>query len=511
MASSTTDQATTGPVRVRMAPSPTGYFHVGSARTALFGWLFARRHGGQFILRVEDTDRSRYVPDSLDDILDSMRWLGLDWDEGPEVGGDYGPYFQSQRLDLYHRHARQLVDEGHAYKCYCSPERLARVREEQRQRGDAHVGYDRHCRTLTAAQRAEYEAQSIVPVVRLMVPLEGESCFDDIVYGHICWDNASIRDPVLLKSDAFPTYHLANVIDDHYMGITHIMRGDEWLSSVPMHILLYAAFGWEPPLYSHVPIILNPSGKGKMSKRKGAAGEVFPVFVKEFRAAGYLPEALFNLLAGLGWSYDPEEEIFTPQLAMSRFRLQDINPSAAAFPFDKLEWMNGVYIRGLSQDELCQRLAPFVAAGLGMAEEDLLARPELRQFTPLIQERLKLLTDATPLIDYAFRNDLELDPALLVGKKMTPGASLDALQAASAHIAEMPAFDSDTIDVSLRALAADLGLKAGQLFGIIRIATTGKKVAPPLFGTLAILGQERVLARMDAAEALLRELVVSEA
>jgi glutamyl-tRNA synthetase len=506
MTSITTGNTTTGTVRVRMAPSPTGYFHVGSARTALFGWLFARRHGGRFILRVEDTDRSRYVPDSLDDILDSMRWLGLDWDEGPEVGGDYGPYFQSQRLELYHHYAQQLVDQGHAYKCYCSPERLASVREEQRQRGDARVGYDRHCRHLSAAQRAEYEAQSVVPVVRLKVPLEGESCFDDIVYGHICWDNASIRDPVLLKSDGFPTYHLANVIDDHHMRITHIMRGDEWLSSVPMHILLYAAFGWEPPFYSHVPIILNPSGKGKMSKRKGGAGEGFPVFVKEFRAAGYLPEALFNLLAGLGWSYDPQEEIFSPEQAMSRFRLEDINSSAAAFPFDKLEWMNGVYIRQLDEDDLCRRLAPFVAADLGMSEQELLARPELSQFIPLIRERVKLLTDATPLIDYAFRDELNIEPQTLVGKKMTAEASLDGLQAARAALAKAAAFDSETLEVVLRALAKDLGLKAGQLFGIIRVASTGKMVAPPLFGTLAILGRQRVLERLDAAERQLQEL-----
>ncbi|MBC8450083.1 MAG: glutamate--tRNA ligase [Chloroflexi bacterium] len=494
-------------VRVRMAPSPTGYFHIGSARTALFGWLFARHHGGQFILRVEDTDRTRYVPDSLDDILSSMRWLGLDWDEGPEVGGDYGPYFQSQRLEMYQCYAQQLVDEGHAYTCYCSLERLDRIREEQRQSSESHVGYDRHCRHLTATERAEYEAQSIVPVVRLKVPLEGEVCFHDVVYGRICWDNASIRDPVLLKSDGWPTYHLANVIDDHHMAITHIMRGDEWLSSVPMHIHLYEAFDWEPPLYAHVPIILNPSGKGKMSKRKkDAGGKEYPVFVKEFRAAGYLPEAVFNLLTGLGWSYDPEIEIFTPEQAISRFRLKDISPSAAAFPFDKLEWMNGVYIRELSEEDLYGRLLPFVAADLGMTEEELRARPELRPFIPLIQERIKLLSEATPLIDFAFTDELSVEPEMLVGKKMTAAESLAALRAARAALAEMASFDAEALEERLRPLAAELGLKAGQLFGILRVATTGKQVAPPLFGTLAILGQARVLARLDAAEQMLEQL-----
>jgi len=500
----------TNTVRVRMAPSPTGYFHVGSARTALFGWLFARRHGGKFILRVEDTDRTRYVPDSLDDILDCMRWLGLDWDEGPEVGGDYGPYFQSQRLDMYQEYTRWLIDSGHAYTCYCSSERLAQLRQEQRRSGAPQIGYDRRCRYLTPEKRTEYEAQDMVPVVRLKVPMEGEVCFDDIVYGRICWENTNMRDPVLLKSDGWPTYHLANVIDDHHMSITHIMRGDEWLSSVPMHVHLYAAFGWKPPVYAHVPIVLNPTGKGKMSKRKkGGGGEEYPVFVREFRAAGYLPEALFNFLAGLGWSYDPEVEIFTREQAISRFALEDINSSPAAFPFDKLEWMNGVYIRSLSEDELCERLVPFVAADLGMPEEKMQARPELRQFVPLIQQRLKLLNEATPWVDYAFTTTTELDyePQMLVGKKMTPAESLAALRAARAALAELPSFDANALEGMLRPLAAELGLKVGQLLGILRVATTGKKVAPPLFGTLAVLGRERVLVRLEAAEWILERLV----
>jgi len=497
-------------VRVRIAPSPTGYFHVGGARTALFNWLFARRHGGKFIVRIEDTDRTRYVPDSVEDILDGLRWLGLDWDEGPEVGGDYGPYFQSQRLSLYQEYARQLVKDGHAYYCYCSPERLAQIREEQRRRGEPHVGYDRHCRHLTARERTEYEAQGIVPVVRLKVPLEGKVCFHDIVYGDICKDNASIRDPVLLKSDGWPTYHLANVIDDHHMAITHIMRGDEWLSSVPIHIHLYRALGWEVPIYAHLPIILDPSGKGKLSKRKKADGKAYPVFVKEFRAAGYLPEAMFNFLAGIGWSYDPEVEIFTREQAISRFALEDINPSPAAFPFDKLEWMNGVYIRALSEEELYERLVPFVAADLGMTEEELRARPELRQFVPLIQVRIKRLSEATTLVDFAFTDELSYEPEMLVGKRMTAAESLTALRAARAAVAALPSFDARTLEGALRPLAAELGLKAGQLFGILRVAATGKRIAPPLFGTLAILGRERVLMRFDAAERVLERLTAEE-
>ncbi|HID86769.1 MAG TPA: glutamate--tRNA ligase, partial [Anaerolineae bacterium] len=241
-------------VRVRFAPSPTGYLHVGGARTALFNWLFARHHNGVFILRIEDTDRTRYREDALDDIMEGLRWLGLEWDEGPEVGGDYGPYFQSQRLDIYQEYARKLVESGHAYYCYCSPERLAQLREEQRRRGEPALGYDRHCRYLTAKQRADYEAQGIVPVVRLKVPLEGQTSFHDVLHGDITVDNASLDDLVLLKSDGYPTYHLANVVDDHLMEISHIMRADEWLPSVPKHVLMYRAFGWEPPVFAHLPI-----------------------------------------------------------------------------------------------------------------------------------------------------------------------------------------------------------------------------------------------------------------
>ena len=254
-------------VRVRFAPSPTGYLHVGGARTALYNWLFARHHGGKFILRIEDTDRRRYNPDSLPDLLSGLRWLGMFWDEGPEVGGEYGPYYQSDRVHLYQEHIQELVDKGLAYRCYCSPERLARVREQQKG-ADSALGYDRHCRYLTREQIREYEAQDIKPVMRLAVPTEGVTEFDDVLRGHITVDNRQLTDLVLLKSDGFPTYHLANVVDDHLMEISHIMRGDEWLSTVPQHVLLYQAFGWAMPVQAHLPTILNPTGKGKLSKRK---------------------------------------------------------------------------------------------------------------------------------------------------------------------------------------------------------------------------------------------------
>lgn len=485
------------PVRVRFAPSPTGYLHVGGARTALYNWLFARHHGGTFILRIEDTDRTRYDAKALEDIFDSLRWLGLSWDEGPQVGGDYGPYAQSERLEIYQKYARQLVEEGHAYYCYCSPERLVQAREQHGRGGQ--TGYDRHCRYLTAKQRADYEAQGIVPVVRLKVPLEGQTTFYDVIRGQTTVDNTTLDDLVLLKSDGFPTYHLANVVDDHLMEITHIMRGDEWLPSVPRHVLLYQAFGWEIPVYAHLPIILSPTGKGKLSKRHGG------VEVRYFRERGYLPEAMVNFLARVGWSYDDKTELFTREELIARFDLDGVNKSPAAFSYEKLEWMNGVYIRNLSSDDLAQRLVPFLAAGLGIEENELRKRQELKELVPLVRERLKTLADITDWADFLFMEEIAYDHQLLIAKKTTPADCALALNRTLELLESLPEFSEEAMETALRGLADDLNMKPGQLFGIIRVAVTGKTVTPPLFGTLRILGRERVLSRLaHAREAVLR-------
>jgi glutamyl-tRNA synthetase len=475
------------PVRVRFAPSPTGYFHVGGARTALFNWLYARHYKGTFILRIEDTDRTRYQEDALQDHMDGLRWLGLDWDEGPEVGGDYGPYFQSQRLGLYQEYAQKLMDEDHAYKCYCSPERLAEMRKSQR--GGDQTGYDRRCRTLTAKERVDYEAQGVVPVIRLAVPLEGQTSFHDVIRGDTTVDNSSLDDIVLLKSDGYPTYHLANVVDDHLMEISHIMRADEWLPSVPRHVLLYHAFGWEIPVYAHLPVILAPTGKGKLSKRHGG------VAVHDFRREGYLPEAMVNFLARVGWSYDDKTEFFTRQELIEKFDLDGVNKSPAAFSYDKLDWMNGTYIRQLGPDDLAERLLPF----LTQANLD-----TVRGIVPLVQDRLKKLADVVEWTDFFFVAELDYDPHLLIGKKMTAEESLTALTRARETLVNLPAFDEETLEPALRALAEEMGLKAGQLFGVIRVAVTGKKVAPPLFGSLAMLGREEVLQRLDKALEMLK-------
>ena len=483
------------PVRVRIAPSPTGYFHVGSARTALFNWLFARKHGGRFIVRVEDTDRSRYNPEAVSDLAASLRWLGLDWDEGPEVGGDYGPYVQSERQSLYQRYADWLLQEGHAYPCYCSPERLAAVREEQR-KAKQDVGYDRHCRGLTAAQRAEREAQGITPVLRLKAPLTGQTTFHDVVYGAITVENETLEDLVLLKSDGFPTYHLAVVVDDHLMEISHIMRGDEWLPTVPNRIVLYNALGWQPPIYAHLPLILAPTGKGKLSKRHGG------VEIREFRRQGYLPEAMVNYLARVGWSYDDKTEIFSREELIRYFDLPGINNSPARFSYERLEWMNAYYIRHLDANDLAGRLAPVLSqAGFEATAAD------LRPMVPLVQERLKTLNEAVDWLDFFFQDEIAYDAGQLIGKKMDAGGSLLALRQARETLAALPDFDAETIDPALRALAEEQGLKVGQLLGIIRVAVSGKNVAPPLFETLAILGRERTLARIDRGIEALTTLI----
>ena len=488
-------------VRVRFAPSPTGYFHVGGARTALYNYLFAQHHGGRFILRIEDTDRTRYQHDALPDHLEGLRWLGLWWDEGPEIGGSYGPYFQSDRLAIYREQADNLVHQGLAYRCYCSAERLAEMRRQQRASG-APVGYDRRCRYLDQQQIADHEAQGIVPVVRLAAPTEGVTAFDDVLRGHISVANQQLDDLVLEKSDGFPTYHLANVIDDHLMGITHIMRGDEWLSSMPKHVLLYNAFGWEMPVQVHLPTILDPSGKGKLSKRKKRLpdGRQMLTFVHEFRQAGYLPEAMVNYLALVGWSYDDKTEFLGRDELIRYFELAKVSRSPGAFSYDKLDHMNGAHIRALGENDLAGRLmSVYRANGLSPSISTVVA------IVPLIQERLKTLNDAIPLTDLFFQDEITYDSALLIQRKMDGESTQRALSAAENALASLSRFDEETLEEALRTLASELGLKAGPLFGTIRVACTGKKVAPPLFGTLAILGQDLVVKRLREAIQLLEQ------
>mgnify|MGYP000076624371 FL=1 len=488
-------------VRVRFAPSPTGAPHVGNIRTALFNWLFARNQGGVFVLRIEDTDRERIVPGALEAIYEALRWLGLDWDEGPEKGGPYGPYIQSQRLHLYRPLAERLVAEGKAYRCYCSRERLEALRAEQ----IAHKqppGYDRRCRWLSPAERAALEAQGTPFVIRFAVPLEGATTFHDLFRGPITFENSVLQDHVLIKSDGWPTYHFANVVDDHLMAITHVLRAEEWISSTPLHVLLYRAFGWEPPAFGHLSLIFGKDRK-KLSKRHGATE------ILTFKKLGYLPEALFNFLALLGWSMPGkgETEIYSREEIIRNFTLDRITVSPAIFDYEKLDWMNGYYIRQLSVPDLTERLIPFLQeAGLlppgPVAPE---TRAYLEQIVPLIQERIKRLGEAPELVDFFFREPQDYPPTLLIVKGTTPEMVRTALERTRA-VLERTDFTVEGLEMALRALAPELGLTTSQLFGIIRVAVTGRTVAPPLFQTMAVLGRERTLARLERARQLLAAL-----
>ncbi|MBN1963662.1 MAG: glutamate--tRNA ligase, partial [Anaerolineae bacterium] len=420
------------PVRVRFAPSPTGPLHIGGARTALFTWLLARHYGGTFVLRIEDTDRSRYVPGSVELITGGLRWLGLDWDEGPEVGGDYGPYFQSERAALYQHWANWLVEQDKAYRCYCTKERLDEIREHGVQ------GYDRHCRYLSPEERAAHEANGDEYVIRFKMALEGTTTVPDMIRGDMTVDNSTLQDLVLLKSDGFPTYHLANVVDDHLMEISHVTRSTEWIPTAPIHYRLYEAFGWEMPRIAHLPIILNPDGKGKLSKRTAGFtenGHKVPVLLHEFREAGYLPEAVVNFLTNIGWSFGDDREVFTIQETIERFDLSRVSPAAGIFPLSKLDWLNGVYIREMDPADLAPLLRePLERAGYVVDEAT------LRQIAPLVQERIHSLNDVVEKAGFFFEDAITLDIDDLMQKNMDAAATKTALTAVQTALTGLPDF-----------------------------------------------------------------------
>jgi glutamyl-tRNA synthetase len=481
----------TKPVRVRFAPSPTGLPHVGNIRTALFNWLFARRYGGRFIVRIEDTDIARRVEGAEKGILDSLRWLELYWDEGPGVGGDYGPYYQSERLELYKEAAEKLVAQGDAYYCYCSPERLEAMRAEQVKRKQP-PGYDRHCRELTSEQRAQKEAEGIVPVVRFKVPLEGQTRFKDLIYGDVVFENSTLDDFVLLKSDGYPTYHLANVVDDSAMKISHVIRAEEWISSTPRHLRLYEALKLAPPEFVHHPMILGPD-RAKLSKRHGS------VSILDYRDQGYLAQTMFNFLALIGWSLDDKTEIISRQALIDNFSLERIGKTGAIFNREKLDWMNGVYIRALSPEDFFDAVQPFLMDDIDTGKALIEDEAYVRKVLPLVQERAKTLLEVVGLTRFFFVDELSYDAKTLIGKKMDKDATVKALKAAQERLEALKAFDADSLETVLRPLAPELGLKTGQLFGVLRVAVTGQTAAPPLFATMAVLGRERCLQRITAA------------
>jgi glutamyl-tRNA synthetase len=481
-------------VRTRFAPSPTGFQHLGGFRTAFFSWLLAKHYGGKFLLRVEDTDQERSVPGAIRFILEELAWFGIRpdegpnraeleaigelWDGAPDLGGDCGPYIQSLRLPRYKEVAEQLIAGGFAYRCDCTPEMLERERSEQMARKEM-PGYSGYCRTRNVPADKPH-------VVRFKMPHKRSISFVDGVRGKVSWDSIPLKDTVLLKSGGFPMYHLAVVVDDHDMRISHVLRGVEWLSSTPIHLLLYEALGWEPPVIAHFPVVNGPDGK-KLSKRTGAANS------RDVREKGFLPEAVLNFVSLIGWApgEGSDQEIFSRDELISKFSLQGINQASGVFDMAKMEWMNGLYIRNLPIDEFIERASSFLqSAGVDIPEE------QFRAIAPHVQERVKLLTEVAPMVDFLREAPLERQMDAMFHKGVDAAKAREILERSHAVLGALPEFSVQAIDQALRQVAADLGLKPGPAFVVLRIAVTGKTVTPPLFESFAVLGRDRVLSRI---------------
>jgi glutamyl-tRNA synthetase len=492
------------PARVRLAPSPTGTPHIGNIRTAIFDWLLARSTGGSFILRIEDTDRNRYVPTALGSLYESLRWLGLEWDEGPEVGGPHAPYFQSERLDLYQEAARRLMESGYAYQCYCTPERLDAMRNRQRELKQP-PGYDGRCRSDEGREAARTEADGRSPVVRFMAPDSGETMVPDFLRGNVAFENGRIDDAVLLKSDGFPTYHLAMPVDDHEMEITHVIRGEEWLPSAPLHRLIFDALGYELPVLIHTPSILG-TDRSKLSKRHGAQSAL------EYRDLGYLPEAVFNYLALLGWSLDDRTEIISRDDFVRHFSIDRLLKSPAIFNLEKLDWMNGEYMRNLPDEEFARRLIewlekPEAEGGLpDHAQRPLDLQYSLR-IVPLVKERIKLLSKAREMVEFLYLpKGFELDADELVGKPFKDDRRRAALLLSEVLVLTETIEDwsSASLLEGYQAIAARMEAKFRDLAALIRMAITGRSVSPPLTESMEILGRGRCVLRLRDATQLLQ-------
>lgn len=481
-------------VRTRFAPSPTGFQHLGGFRTAFFAWLLAKHHGGKFLLRVEDTDQERSVPGAIKFIIEELSWFGIqidegpsraelkslgeDWEAAPNLDGECGPYIQSLRLPRYKEVAEQLVEKGFAYRCDCTPEMLERERNEQMARKEQ-PGYSGYCRTRNVSADTKH-------VVRFKMPQRRALSFNDAIRGRVAWDTIPLRDTVILKSDGFPMYHLAVVVDDHDMKISHVLRGIEWLSSTPIHLLLYEALGWEPPVFAHLPVVNGPDGK-KLSKRTGAAKS------SELRETGFLAEAVLNYVSLIGWApgEGSDQEIFTREELISKFSLEGINEASGVFDPVKLEWMNGVYIRNLPLEQFIARARPFLKAAEVELSDEMFAA-----IAPHVQERVKVLTEIPPMVDFLCDRPLQRQMEAMFQKGVDAPKAKEILTRSAAVLESLPEFSVGAIDQALRGVAADLGLKPGPAFVALRIAVTGKTVTPPLFESFAVLGRDRVLSRV---------------
>jgi glutamyl-tRNA synthetase len=490
-------------VRTRIAPSPTGFPHVGTAFQALFDWVFARRYNGQFLLRIEDTDQKRLIIEAEQVLYDAFDWLGLIPDESPQVGGPVGPYRQSERLELYQQYAQQLVEQGDAYYCFCSSERLEEVRQEQRRRGIP-PKYDGHCRDLSAKEVAEKLKAEKSYVVRLKVPVDEEIVVHDVLRGEVKFDSNVIDDQVLLKSNGFPTYHLAVVVDDHLMGITHIERGEEWLPSAPKHVLLYQYFNWQMPLLIHTPTLRNPD-RSKLSKRKGNTSLWW------YRGQGYLPEAMLNFLGLLVWKPGENQEKFSLAEMVAKFEWEEMNVTGPIFDTKKLEWLNGKYLRELELDELIERLTNWANWVVKLGEDhdnlkqtkQLLAwmnkdQAQFKKALALSQDRARTLLDFYNLLGFYFESELDYDLEDLL-QKQERDLIIKALAQAKAKLASLTPYNAETWEKTIRNTADELGLSHKTLFMSLRSAVTAQRFTPPLFEVMETLGHDRSFNRIEAA------------
>jgi glutamyl-tRNA synthetase len=474
------------PVRVRIAPSPTGDPHVGTGYIALFNYAFAKSQGGKFVLRIEDTDRERSNAESERQIFHSLRWLGLDWDEGPDVGGPHGPYRQSERKDMYAQYAWDLVEKGRAYPCFCTPERLKEMRQGQMDRKESFLGYDKQCMSIPADEAKKRAEAGESHVIRLDVPKDGETVIHDKVRGDVTFRNDQIDDQVLLKSDGFPTYHLANVVDDYLMEITHVIRAEEWIVSTPKHVMMYDAFGWEAPAFIHMPLLRNKD-KSKISKRKN------PTSLLWYEEEGFLPEALRNFLALMGWSAEEGKEKFDLDTMIQEFDWKRVSTGAPVFDMDKLEWLNGVYIRDMADDELVARLQSGVLKDKGIDEAF------LRRTLPIVRERMKRLQDYVPVTAFLFADTVEPATADLIPKKSSAEEAAAVLGKSVEAFGAMDDWSPEALEARTRELIGELEVKGGTVFMALRVAITGSRVSPPTFESMELLGKEKSLARLEAA------------
>ena len=484
-----------------MAPSPTGRFHLGSARTALYNYLFARKTGGTFILRIEDTDQKRYVPGAEDEIIQSLEWLGISPDESPVKGGKYGPYRQTERREIYTKYAWELVEKGAAFPCFCTPERLEKVRQEQLARKE-NTRYDGTCRSLGPEEAQRRISAGEKYVIRFKMPKEGSTTAVDLLRGPITIENTALDDSVLIKSDGLPTYHMAAMIDDHLMEITHVIRGSEWLSTFALHVNILRAFGWEEPVWVHLSVFLKPSGKGKMSKREAAEAikDGHSIFIGDLKDLGYIPEGVLNWIVLMGWGV-AEDDVMVLEEMVRRFSIDSLTPSPAAINFQKLDHFNGTHIRLLSTEDLARRIKPyFMDAGLEVDNDTLL------KVTPLIRERLVTLDDSLDFASFFFKESVEPDAAELIAKGLDAKQSAEVARKAHAILASLPEISHQAAEPPMRDYVESSGFSAGQVFGILRVAITGQRVSPPLFESMEIIGREKVLHRLQMAAEVLEAM-----